>query len=123
MTSTQRVYLTGLSCGAFGGWEYLEEHGDEQVAAAVLIAGEGRPAWETVGCALGDVPIWAFHGLLDEEVDPQGSIVPIEGLQACGAPDAELTIYPEADHDSWTRTYAVGSEVDIYSWMLDFTNP
>ena len=118
-----RVYLTGLSCGAFGGWEYLAQYGDEQVAAAVLIAGEGRPAWETAGCALGDVPIWAFHGLLDTEVDPQGSIVPIEELQACGAPDAELTLYPDADHDSWTRTYAVGSDVDIYSWMLGFTNP
>jgi poly(3-hydroxybutyrate) depolymerase len=118
-----QVYLTGLSCGAFGGWEYLAEHGDEQVAAAVLIAGEGRPAWDTAGCALGDVPIWAFHGLADTEVDPQGSIVPIEQLQACGASDAELTLYPDADHDSWTRTYAVGSEVDIYSWMLSFTNP
>src|SRR3954454_24753233 len=38
-----RVYVTGLSCGAFGTWEYLAKYGNEQVAAAVPIAGEGRP--------------------------------------------------------------------------------
>ena len=31
----KRVYVTGLSCGAFGTWEYLAKYGDEQVAAAV----------------------------------------------------------------------------------------
>ena len=45
----QRVYLTGLSCGGFGAWEYLSTYGDDQVAAVVPIAGEGRPAWATAG--------------------------------------------------------------------------
>ena len=45
-----RVYLTGLSCGGFGTWEYLAEYGNSQVAAAVPIAGEGRPAGPR-GCA------------------------------------------------------------------------
>ena len=118
-----RIYLTGLSCGGYGTWEYLATYGDTQVAAAVPIAGEGRPAFQTAGCALGDVPIWAFHGLLDDVVNPAGSIEPIEGLQDCGAPDALLTTYDDADHDSWSRTYAAGADVDIYSWMLGFTNP
>ena len=48
-----RVYLTGLSCGAFGAWEYLSLYGDGHVAAVVPIAGEGRPAFATAGCALG----------------------------------------------------------------------
>jgi poly(3-hydroxybutyrate) depolymerase len=118
-----RVYLTGLSCGAFGGWEYLAANGGSQAAAAALVAGEGRPAWGAAGCSLGAVPIWAFHGLLDDVVDPQGSIVPIEGLDACGAANAELTLYPDADHDAWTRTYAIGSAVDVYGWLLGFTKP
>ena len=120
-----RVYVTGLSCGGFGLWEYLAKYGDSQVAAAVPIAGEGRPAWESAGCALGAVPIWGFHGLLDDVVNPAGTIDPIQGLQAapCADPDALLTVYPDADHDSWTRTYALGADVDIYSWMLGFTNP
>jgi predicted esterase len=120
-----RVYLTGLSCGGFGTWEYLAKYGNSQVAAAVPIAGEGRPAWTDAGCALGAVPIWAFHGLVDDVVNPAGSIEPITNLQACDPPpvDARLTTYPDADHDSWTRTYAVGAADDIYSWMLNYTNP
>ena len=121
-----RVYLTGLSCGGFGTWEYLEVFGDAQVAAAVPIAGEGRPAWDGAGCDLASVPIWAFHGALDDVVDPQGSTVPITGLRdVCGVSDEEagLTVYPERDHDSWNITYAQGSPVDIYSWLLDHSSP
>jgi predicted esterase len=122
----QRVYLTGLSCGAFGAWEYLAEHGSDQVAAVVPIAGEGRPAWDTAGCSLGEVPLWAFHGEADDVVDPAGSIEPITQLQACTSPppvDARLTTYPDVGHDSWTMTYAVGAEHDIYTWMLGKSHP
>jgi predicted peptidase len=28
---------------------------------------------------------------------------------------AELTIYPEADHDSWTETY---NNPKLYEWLL-----
>ena len=44
----ERVYLTGLSCGAFGAWEYVAQYGGDQIAAMVPIAGEGRPAWADV---------------------------------------------------------------------------
>ena len=121
-----RVYVTGLSCGAFGAWEYLAKYGDEQVAAAVPIAGEGRPAWDTAGCDLGTVAIWAFHGEFDDVVDPQGSIVPITNLRDCaGVPDerAKLTIYPDLFHDGWDQAYSGSLGDDIYTWMLSFTNP
>lgn len=121
-----RVYLTGLSCGAIGAWNYLAAYGDSQVAAVVAIAGDGRPAWDAVGCALGEVPLWAFHGTADDVVDPQGSIVPITNLQACTSPpaeDARLTLYPDVGHDSWTATYALGADDDIYAWMLSHSLP
>ena len=72
------------------------------------------------------MPIWAFHGALDDVIDPQGSIVPITGLRdQCGVADEEagLTVYPDRDHDSWNITYAQGSPVDIYAWLLDHTSP
>lgn len=121
-----RVYLTGLSCGGYGTWEYLATHGDTQVAAAVPIAGEGRPAWQTARCGLATVPIWAFHGALDEEVDPNGSIVPITNLRnECGVADeqAGLTVYHDRGHDSWNITYAQASPVDIYTWLLEHSAP
>ena len=35
----KRVYLTGLSCGAIGAWDYLAGHQGTVVAAAVLLSG------------------------------------------------------------------------------------
>ena len=37
--------------------------------------------------------------------------------------EAGLTVYPDRDHDSWNITYAQGSPVDIYTWLLDHTSP
>lgn len=119
-----RVYVTGLSCGGFGVWEYLAEYGNDQVAAAVPIAGEGRPAWATAGCALGEVPIWAIHGEFDDVVNPAGSIDPITSLNGCPGvtPDhAKLTIYPGLMHDGWDQAYSGSEGDDIYSWMLTYT--
>ena len=120
----ERVYLTGLSCGAFGGWEYLAKYGDEYVTAAVLIAGEGRPAWHIAGCHLGSVPLWAFHGKLDDVVNPQGSIEPMTNLAACpGVPAnrARLTVYPDLPHEAWDPAYSGSRGDDIYTWMSAFS--
>jgi predicted esterase len=122
----KRVYVTGLSCGGYGAWEYLAKYGNQQVAAAVPASGEGRPAWSHAGCALGTVPIWAFAGALDDVVNPQGSIVPMTNLQACPGvtPDrARLTFYPDFGHDAWNPAYDGQHGDDIYSWMLAFTRP
>jgi predicted esterase len=116
-----RIYLTGLSCGAIGSWDYLGEHTDETVAAAVLICGNGLPAFAKAGCNLGKVPIWAFHGEADMTVDPKGSIDTVASLKACTNPppvDVKLTTYPGVGHDSWTMTYNVSNpQNDIYAWL------
>jgi predicted peptidase len=118
-----RVYLTGLSCGAIGSWRYLERFLGEQIAAAVLIAGDGRDAWAAKGCALANaVPIWGFHGDADRVVPAAGTIEPMTSLMRCPLPpraDQRLTVYPGVGHDSWTQTYAVAAPAnDIYDWML-----
>jgi len=122
-----RVYVTGLSCGAYGIWEYLAKyHANLKIAASVPIAGDGRPGSSSDYCQLDARPIWAFHGLQDETVNPQGSIEPLEALQACPGvlPDrAKLTVYPDRDHNSWDPAYGGADGNDIYSWMLSFTNP
>ena len=122
-----RVYLTGLSCGAYGIWEYLAKYHDElQVAAAVPIAGDGRPGSAGSYCDLGATPLWAFHGEVDDVVDPLGSIDPMTALVACpGVPadQAKLTVYPDVGHDSWDPAYAGANGDDIYAWMLGFSNP
>ena len=119
-----RVYLTGLSCGAIGAWNFLGNDLNDKVAAAVLIAGGGYGAVSAAGCGLAAVPIWAFHGALDDVVPARYDINSIARLQRCTDPpavDARLTVYPQADHDSWTRTYDLSGGYDIYDWLLGYS--
>ena len=118
-----RLYLTGISCGAIGAWDYLAGNGDDVVAAAVLIAGHAEDAFAKAGCSLGAVPIWVFHGRAD-------SIVPIHlvedrvaAIRACGPPPKELqlTVYPGVDHNSWSRTYNLSEGHEVYAWLLEHT--
>ncbi|MGB1698733.1 MAG: hypothetical protein ACPHRO_02185 [Nannocystaceae bacterium] len=118
-----RIYLTGLSCGAIGGWSYLAKHHGERVAAAVLIAGNGRKAWDAAGCRLGEVAIWAFHGDLDKTVPFAGTAEPMAKLDGCPAPprlETKFTIYEGLAHNDilWEQTYDGSAGYDIYSWML-----
>lgn len=115
-----RIYITGLSCGAIGSWDYLGAHTDEVVAGAVLIAGNGNGAFGQAGCDLGSVPIWAFHGDADGTVNVSGSVNPINALNQCQPPpiDAEVTVYPGVGHNSWDMTYNLSAGHDIYAWLL-----
>ena len=116
-----RIYLTGISCGAIGVWDYLAEATDDTVAAVVPISGHPVWAMDKAGCAVGSAPIWAFHGGKDDTV-PVGYVEDaIDDLQSCTAPaprELELTIYPDADHDAWTRTYDLSAGNDVYAWLL-----
>lgn len=117
------VYLTGLSCGAIGSWGYLATHLDSQIAAMVPVAGNGSNAWDTVGCDLAKVAIWAFHGTADMTVYPVGTNYPMDNLAACPSPPAletKKTLYPDVGHNSWDRTYDLSAGHDIYTWMLGF---
>jgi len=122
-----RVYITGHSCGGYGVWEYLAKYGAERkVAAAVPMAGDGRPGNRANYCALAATPLWAFHGGLDDVVDPQGTIEPMTALQACPgvAPDrARLTVFADSDHAGFRDAAYGGAAGDIYEWMLGFTSP
>jgi predicted peptidase len=105
-----RVYLTGLSMGGFGTWAFATAH-PERFAAIAPICGGGEP--EAAGL-LKNVPVWAFHGAQDEAVPLRRSQEMVDAVEAAGG-SARLTVYPEAGHDSWTRTYANSK---IYEWFL-----
>lgn len=122
---TKRIYHTGQSCGAIGGWNYLAEHLDVYVTAAVLISGDGRDAFAKAGCNLGKVAIWGLHNENDRSVSSAGTIAPLTELMGCSpTPDVKLTIYPgETAHDAWTKTYDLSAGHDIYSWLLQHQHP
>ena len=59
--------------------------------------------------------VWAFHGAKDPVVPLAESERMVDALKKTGATDVQLTIYPEAQHDSWTETYA---NPKFYEWLL-----
>ncbi len=107
---TERVYLTGLSMGGYGTWELASRY-PERFAAIVPICGGGKRFF---GWRLKDVPVWAFHGAKDNVVPLRESEEMVEAAKGGGG-DAKLTVYPEANHDSWTATY---DNPEVYDWLL-----
>lgn len=105
-----RVYLTGLSMGGFGSWVLGCRH-PERFAAIAPICGGGE--WY-LASRLKDVPVWAFHGARDTVVLLRESQDMVAALQRAGG-NVQLTVYPEAQHDSWTETY---NNPKLYEWFL-----
>jgi predicted peptidase len=127
----KRIYLTGLSCGAIGTWDYLGDHKGELVAAAVPLSGNpGDPtqagsAWQRAGCGLGDVAIWSFHGDADSVVPYAPDHDTMQDLIACPAPprrSAKFTDVVGGGHDIWDPVYLT-MQRDIYTWMLANAKP
>ena len=106
-----RIYVTGLSMGGFGTWGLLAE-APHRFAAAAPIAGGGKPA---LACDMQSVPVWAIHGAQDPVIPVDRSREMIAALRACGGGDVRYTEYPDAGHDSWTKTYA---DAALYNWLL-----
>lgn len=126
----KRIYLTGLSHGGNGVYDYLTQVDDSvsRVAAAVPIA-----AWGPNGgfSKSQNTPIWVFVG----ENDTQNANTSKSFIEKYNEQDpapvypAKISIYPGAGHDVWTRTYnneGIGQvadnydpfETSIYDWML-----
>ena len=106
----QRVYLTGLSMGGYGTWSLGCAYPD-RFAAIAPICGGGRRFFAR---RLRNTPVWAFHGAKDRVVPPSESEQMVKAINAVGG-KAKLTIYPDAYHDSWTRTY---ENPELYEWLL-----
>lgn len=107
----ERVYLTGLSMGGYGTWDLASTY-PERFAAIVPICGGGKRFF---GWRLKNLPVWAFHGAKDGVVPVRESQEMVEAVKRGGG-DAKITIYPEANHDSWTATY---DNPGLYEWLLD----
>lgn len=119
-----RVYLTGLSMGGYGTWDLgLSE--PERFAALAPICGGGNLldvllVPESRKEIFGKLPVRVYHGAKDPVVPLSESERMVAGMKHHGASDIELTIYPEASHDSWTQTY---EDPKFFEWMLEQKRP
>lgn len=110
---SSRIYLTGLSMGAWGAWNLAFAH-PETFAALVPIAGFVDRVPMIEDCKIKDIPTQIFHGLLDDVVNVDYSITIYKKLKSCNA-NVQLTLFDDAGHDSWSKVY---DNQDIYDWMF-----
>jgi len=114
----RRVALGGMSQGGHGTWTLGARHA-ERWTCLVPICGYGETA--VIAPRVARLPIWAFHGLRDDVVNPDETRAMVEAVRAERARlrlepgDVRLTFYPDANHGSWDSAMA---EPDLAAWIL-----
>jgi predicted peptidase len=125
-----RVYLTGLSMGGHGTW-YIAYRHPELFAAIVpicgwvrefsqfrgsmpVVAGDSAQVMPLLAQRLGKVPIWIFHGEVDQVVNVTGSREPAAALKAAGA-NVQYTELLGLNHNAWDAAY--GSD-EFVRWLF-----
>lgn len=111
-----RVYLVGHSMGGYGTW-YLAHRAPEKFAAIAPMSGPGV-TWWAYRIAEAGLPVWVFHGALDEAVPVAESERMVETLRAQGG-DVRLTRYAESGHV--IRQPFEGDE--LFEWLLSHRRP
>lgn len=105
-----RIYLTGVSMGAYAAWQLAMTKPD-MFAALVPVCGGGM-YWNAE--RLKNMPVWAFHGALDDVVYPEESIKMVYRINKSGG-NAKITVFEKADHNAWDPAYALD---EMWSWMF-----
>ena len=106
----ERVLMTGLSMGGYGTWAYAMDYPD-RLAAIVPVCGIGDS--DRVE-RIRHLPVWAFHGALDDAVPIASDRATVDALQAAGG-NVKFTVYPDVGHNAWDPAYA---DPTLYDWML-----
>jgi len=109
----KQIFVGGLSMGGMGSFELVSRK-PKVFAAAFPICGGANPA---IAKKLKRPAWWIFHGLKDNVVDPEFSKQMAAALEKVGA-DVKLTLYPEANHNSWDPAFA---EKNLLSWLFSKT--
>jgi predicted peptidase len=109
---TGRVYLTGLSMGGFGSWDWAVREPD-RFAAVVPICGGGDEAQAE---RLVKIPIWAFHGDKDDVVPVETTRRMIAAIKKAGG-EPKYTELPGVGHNSWTPAYT--DKDGVVKWMFE----
>ena len=105
-----QLYITGLSMGGYGTWDFTERYPD-MFRAAIPICGAGDP---TKADLIKDVNIWCFHSSDDGTVPVSGTRNMVNALNAVDG-NIEYTEYTGWGHGSWVPAY---DNPDLVNWLF-----
>ena len=124
----ERLYVTGLSMGAYGVWQQIVDH-PGVFAAAVAVSGGLTPSADMANLYVGvkgddpyayvaqqtkGLPVWIFHGGQDDVVPTVQSRKLVAAMKAAGS-SPRYTEYADLGHGAWDRAY--GDE-DLWQWLF-----
>jgi predicted peptidase len=109
---TRRIYLGGLSLGGFGTYDMLSRYPDYFAAAFPICGAMDIPRFLE---RARNVPLWIFHGALDETVSPMYDRELYAALMTRGVTTVTYTEYPKDGHNSWDDAFA---EPRLLPWLF-----
>ncbi|WP_343531851.1 phospholipase [Pedobacter sp.] len=105
-----KIYVGGLSMGGMGTFEILRRKPNTFAAAFAICGGDNVQNAKKYK----HVPLWIFHGGLDDVVTPQFSYGVYRELRKLGNMP-KFTVYLKANHNSWDSAFA---EPGLLPWLL-----
>ncbi|WP_199120151.1 prolyl oligopeptidase family serine peptidase [Pedobacter sp. ASV28] len=105
-----RIYVGGLSMGGMGTFEILRRKSKTFAAAFAICGGDNVQNVKKYK----NIPLWIFHGGLDDVVTPQFSYGIYRELKKLGN-EPKFTVYLKANHNSWDSAFA---EPNLLPWLL-----
>ncbi|MCA6074287.1 PKD domain-containing protein [Fulvivirga sedimenti] len=125
----ERIYLTGLSLGGGGVWNWAQS-GDplsKRIAAMAPIAGWGAP---NLACNVADaqISVWGFHGTADGTISYSWGKSAYDALLQCnnvGNRDRKWSAIQGGSHFIWNQIYPTNggnfTNPTLYQWFLSQT--
>jgi pimeloyl-ACP methyl ester carboxylesterase len=114
---TNRVYLTGFSLGGSGTWYIAAKYPDKFAAIAPMSGFTSHMDFIDKNIdRLIDMPIWAFHGKIDDVVpfdETERIIKKLDGKNK----NLKFSVEPEAGH--WIN-WLVYPNQELYDWFLKY---
>lgn len=129
MLDENRFYMTGISLGAKGVYDYVLLDAPDRIPAAIIpISGNAEPFSPDL-CGIKDIYLWALHGSDDTQVplgksntQPSrfGSKVLVEEYNNCNPSiKARLDTLQGVAHNSWNEYYDGTTGYNIYQWLSE----
>jgi len=112
-----RLYITGLSMGGYGTWDFILRY-PTMFKAAIPMCGAGDP---TKASLISTLPLWIFHGNEDGAVPVSGSRDMVNAINALGFNNRE-PFYTEYNKDHVSAYETALNEPNLVNWLFT-TNP
>ena len=105
-----RLYLAGLSMGAYATWDLLARYPDT-FAAAIPVCGGADPSKAE---NMKEVAIRTYHSADDPIVPVSGTRAMVQALEEAGG-NIEYKEYTNLSHSCWSRAFNLSDQVD---WLF-----